>query len=150
MLKSIVLYTEISVSISILGSTRQFSFIPSPNITILQSAVYQCTALTGVSQSDTVPIHWRINGISSTSDSWKSYITSTGITATGAGTLNTTLTIPGEPVLNETTVECIALGLVNGGANADSDSTILYIQGIAVQYMLVLLYLKTDFCFDLV
>ena len=91
--------------------------------------MYPCT-VTGVSQSDTVPIHWRVNEISSTSDSWQSYITSTGITVIGAGTRNTTLTIPGEPVLNETTVECIALGLVNDEAYTDSDSAILYIQGM--------------------
>ena len=92
--------------------------------------MYQC-AVTGVSQSDTVPIHWRVNGISSTSGSaWQSYITSTGITVIGAGTRNTILTVPGEPVLNETTVECIALGLVDGEAYTESDSAILYIQGM--------------------
>ena len=107
----------------------QFSFIPSPNITILQSAVYPCT-VTGVSQSDSVSILWRVNEISSTSGSaWQSYITSTGITVTGVGTPNTTLTIPGEPVLNETTVTCIALGSVNDELYGDSDSAILYIQG---------------------
>ena len=108
--------------------TPQFSFIPSPSITVLQSAVYQCT-VTNVTQSDIVSIHWRVNGTSSTSGSdWQSYINSTGITVTGSAR-NNTLTIPGEPVLNETTVECIALGLVNGEAYADNDSTILYIFG---------------------
>ena len=38
----------------------QFSFIPSPNITILQSAVYQCT-VDGVSDSDTISVHWIVN-----------------------------------------------------------------------------------------
>ena len=108
----------------------QFSFIPSPNITILQSAVYQCTVI-GVGQNDDVAIQWRVNEISSASPSWQSYITSTGITVTGAGTDNTTLTIPGEPVLNETTVKCIATGCVNDGAYSNSSNiSILYIQGI--------------------
>ena len=112
----------------------QFSFIPSPNITILQTAVYQCT-VTGVSQSDSVSILWRVNEISSTSGSaWQSYITSTGITVTGVGTPNTTLTIPGEPVLNETTVTCIALGSVNDELYGDSDGAILYIQGCYNNY----------------
>ena len=91
--------------------------------------MYQC-ALTGVSEGDVESIVWRINGtISSASPSWQSYLASTGITVIGAGTLNTTLTIPGEPVLNETTVECISIGTVSS-----SDSAILYIQGGIIGY----------------
>ena len=146
MLKSIDIHRIKCFDFDFIGSPRQFSFIPSPNITILQSAVYQCQC-TGVGEG--VSINWKVNGISSCSScnescnesAWQSYITSysTGITATGAGTRNSTLTIPGEPVLNETTVECIALGLVDGETYTDSYSAILYIQGITVQYVLVLL-----------
>ena len=113
--------------------TPQFSFIPSPNITILQSAVYQCT-VTDVTQSDTVSIQWRVNGTSSTSDSWQSYLTNTGITVIGVDTLNSTLTIPGDPALNETTVTCLLSGYVNDVLYGDSDSAILYIQGCYNNY----------------
>ena len=107
----------------------QFSFIPSPNITILQSAVYQCAAI-GVSQSDTVSAYWNVNGTSSTSGTaWQSYLTSTGITVIGVGKESTTLTIPGEPALNETAVKCIATGEVNKHFYGNTSTDILYIQG---------------------
>ena len=108
-----------------IGTGPQFSFIPSPNINVLQSAVYQCT-VTDVGDGDIAVMQWRVNEISVTSN-----ITSTGITVAGLGTLNTTLTIPGDSALNETTVKCIAFVLVNGEMDADiyNDSAILYIYG---------------------
>ena len=90
--------------------------------------MYQCTVI-GVTQSDTVSIHWKVNGISSTSSSWQSYITSTGITVIGAGTHYSMLTIPGEPVLNGTTVRCLASGKINDQFFGNTNSDTLYIQG---------------------
>ena len=111
----------------------QFSFIPSPPITILQSAVYQCI-LTDVDQSDAVSIQWSVNDISSSSPSWQSYITSNGITAVGTGTHNTILTIPGgNTTLNRTTVTSLASGVLsNGSSYVNSDDYTLYIQGMIV------------------
>ena len=108
----------------------QFSFIPSPNITILQSAVYQCT-VTGVGQSDDIAIRWNVNGVSSVSPSeWMPYVTSTGVTLVGNDT-ESTLTIPGNTALNLTIlVECIASGVANGEGYYNTSSDVLYIQGI--------------------
>ena len=102
----------------------QFSVTPSPNITTLQSAVFRCTVDVVVS------VTWTINEISSANiPAFQSYISSYGIVVDGNGTQNTTLTIPGDPVLNGTAVQCNALGSVNELYN-ETDSDTLYIQGI--------------------
>ena len=109
----------------------QFSFIPSPNITILQSAVYQC-AVTGVSQSDTVAIQWQINSISSSNYGlFKSYTNIIGIEDHGIGTQNSSVIIPGNNTsLNGTIISCIATGLVKDERlYANRSSSTLYIQG---------------------
>ena len=113
--------------------TIQFSFISSPNITILQSAVYQCT-VTGVSQNDDIAIRWDVNGVSSSSPSeWIPYVTSTGVKIDGTET-DTTLTIPGNTALTLTIlVECIASGVANGVGYYNTNSDVLYIQGMLVQ-----------------
>lgn len=106
-----------------------FSFIPSPNITILQStAVYQCT-LIGAQYNDHVAIYWKINGTGSTYSSFESFISNAGIIVTGKHTRNSTVYIPGDPALNQTTVKCIASGTVNDKSYYTFDSATLYIQG---------------------
>ena len=75
-----------------------------------------------------VPISWTVKNTSSIDGQhFKSYISSYGIIADGAGTQDTTLTIPGDPALNGTVVQCDAMGseLYN-----EVDSDTLYIQGI--------------------
>ena len=85
--------------------------------------------MTGVAQGDTVSIQWSVNDVSSSSPSWQSYTNNTGITVIGAGTESSTLTIPGEPVLNETIVTCLALGDVNEEFYGNTTNDTLYIQG---------------------
>ncbi len=119
----------IIVIITIIGI--QFSFIPSPNITILQSAVYQCT-VTGLDKSDTVAIQWKINSISSSNyDLFKSYTNIIGIEDHGIGTQNSSVIIPGNNTsLNGTIISCIATGLVKDEQlYANRSSSTLYIQG---------------------
>ena len=77
-----------------------------------------------------VPITWTINETSSFNPVFQSYISSYGIVYSGVGTQNTTLTIPGEPVLNGTVVQCNALGKINNELYDEVDSDTLYIQGI--------------------
>ena len=92
--------------------------------------MYQCT-VTGVGQNDDVAIRWNVNGVSSTSPSdWSPYVTSTGVTLVGADT-DTTLTIPGNTALTLTIlVECIASGVASGEGYYNTNSDVLYIQGI--------------------
>ena len=99
----------------------EFSFIPSPNITIHQKAVYKCSVDNGA-----VTVQWNVNGSIST----KSSIIDLGIKTSGAGTQNSSLTIPGNSELNNTIVICIASGLVDGMKYIKSSSDILFIQGI--------------------
>ena len=78
-----------------------------------------------------VPITWTVNETSSANiPVFQSYISSYGIVADGLGTQNTTLTIPGDPVLNGTVVQCHALGFINNELYNEVDSDTLYIQGI--------------------
>ena len=103
----------------------QFSVTPSPNITTLQSAVFRCTV------DVVVPITWTVNETSSVDSMfWESYISSYGIVADGAGTSDSTLTIPGDPVLNGIVVQCCALGFINNELYNEVDSDTLYIQGM--------------------
>ena len=111
-------------------TTGHFLFNPSPNITTQQSAVSRCT-VEGVTANDIVSVHWTVGETTSTSSpSWKSYSTDNGIVADDAGTLDTTLTIPGDPALNGTVVQCVATGLVDGESYVNTDSDTLYIQGM--------------------
>ena len=104
----------------------QFSITPSPNITTLQSAVFRCTVDVVVS------VTWTINETSSANGpAFQSYISSYGIVADCVDTQDTTLTIPGDPALNGTVVQCRAVGVINNNElynEADSDT--LYIQGM--------------------
>ncbi len=104
----------------------QFSVTPSPNITTLQSAVFRCTV------DVVVPVTWTVNGTSSADPMFQSYISSYGIVYSGAGTTDTTLTIPGDPALNGTVVQCRALGIINNDVDLynEVDSDTLYIQGM--------------------
>ena len=77
-----------------------------------------------------VPVTWTVNETSSADSMFQSYISSYGIVYSGAGTQDTTLTIPGDPVLNGTVVQCNALGKINSELYNEVDSDTLYIQGI--------------------
>ena len=98
----------------------QFSFIPSQAITIQQTAVYKCSVDNGVS------IQWNVNDTISTHTS----IINLGIVTYGAATEISSLTIPGNPELNNTIVKCIASGLVDSMNYINSSEAILFIQGI--------------------
>ena len=102
----------------------QFSFSPS-NITIHQTAVYKCSV-----DNNGVSIQWNVNGLLSTDSS----ITDLGIITYGVGTQNSSLTIPGNPELNNTIVTCIASGLVDMMGYFNTSSATLFIQGMPCQY----------------
>ena len=101
----------------------QFSFIPSQAITIQQTAVYKCSV-----DNNGVVIHWNVNGNSSIDSS----IIDLGIITYGFGTQNSSLTIPGNPELNNTIVICIAAGLVDMMGYFNTSSATLFIQGIII------------------
>ena len=71
-----------------------------------------------------------------------SNVSSLGIAVDGIGTQNSTLTIPGDPLLNGTEVTCIASGfLSNDDFYLNQSTAVLYIQGrIVMYYMLIPLY----------
>ncbi len=78
-----------------------------------------------------VPITWTVNETSSANiPVFKSYISSLGIVADDLDTQDTTLTIPGDPVLNGTVVQCNAVGVINNELYVKVDSDTLYIQGM--------------------
>ena len=104
----------------------QFSFIPQA-ITIQQTAVYKCSV-----DNNGVSIQWNVNGTTSTDSS----ITGLGIITYGAATQNTSLTIPGNPELNNTIVTCIASGLVDMVGYVNTSSATLFIQGIVYNIIL--------------
>ena len=106
----------------------QFSFIPSPNITIQQTAVYKCSV-----DNNGVSIQWIVNGVSSTDSS----VTDFGIITYGFGTQNSSLTIPGNLELNNIIVRCVASGYVsNVGNYINSSSATLFIQGMVCNIIL--------------
>ena len=74
---------------------------------------------------------WTVNEtISSASPMFQAYISSYGILYEGAGTQDTSLTIPGNnTALNGTVVECRDI------VNNESDSSTLYIQGMHPQHL---------------
>ena len=102
----------------------RFSFIPSPNVTIHQKAVYKCSV-----DNNGVSIQWIVNGTASTDSS----ITDLGIITYGAAKRNSSLTIPGNPELNNNTIViCVASGLVdNMMGYSNRSSATLFIQGIS-------------------
>ena len=103
----------------------QFFVTPSPNITTLQSAVFRCTV------NVVVGITWTVNETSSADSMfWDSFISSYSIVYSGAGSQDTTLTVPGDPVLNGTVVQCRAVGFINNVLHNEADSDTLYIQGM--------------------
>ncbi len=91
--------------------------------------------VTDVDDYDAVVVIWRVNNISSSSASFQTYADSTGITAVGTNTPSTTLTIPGYPTLNETTVKCIATGDVNNQNYLNTTTAKLYIQGYILTHL---------------
>lgn len=96
-----------------------------------------------VDLSDHVTLAWRVNEISSSSPSFQSYISNYSIVVDGLGTLSSTLTIPGDATLNETTVQCIAAGSVNGEAYLNTNSDILCIQGM-IMYVSIIMTMSRD------
>ena len=100
----------------------QFSFIPSQAIAIHQTAVYKCSV-----DNNGVSIHWNVNENSSTDSS----ITDLGIITYGLATPDSSLTIPGNPELNNTIVTCIASGLVDMVWYSNRSCATLFIQGIS-------------------
>ena len=104
----------------------QFSFIPSQAITIHQTAVYKCSV-----DNNAVSIQWNVNGTTSTDSS----ITDLGIITYGAATQNSSLTIPGNPELNNTIVICIAFELDGFTLNiVNTSNATLLIQGMVYDY----------------
>ena len=78
-----------------------------------------------------VSVTWTVNKTSSADSMFQPYISSYGIVYSGAGTQDTTLTIPGDPVLNGTVVQCRAVGVINNDELYNEvDSDTLYIQGM--------------------
>ena len=121
----IIVYLIIISFDCVTNTGLQFSVTPSPNITTLQSAVFSCTV------DVVVPIGWTVNETSSANiPVFQSYISSYGIVADGLGTQDSTLTIPGDPVLNGTVVQCRAVGVINNVLHNEVDSDTLYIQGM--------------------
>ena len=101
----------------------QFSFIPSQAITIQQTAVYKCSV-----DNNGVSIQWIVNESISTQTS----IVDSGIITSGAGKQNSSLTIPGNPELNNTIVTCIASGLVDKMVYGNKSNATLFIQGTCI------------------
>ena len=60
-----------------------------------------------------------------------------GIITYGVGTQNSSLTIPGNPELNNTIVTCIASGLVDMMGYLNTSNATLFIQGIIICIMLL-------------
>ena len=108
----------------------QFSFMPSPIITIQQTAVYKCSV-----DNNGVSIQWNVNGTTSTDSS----ITDLGIITYGAATQNSSLTIPGNFELNNTIVTCIAAGLVDMMGYFNTSNTTLFIQGMSINIIIIIM-----------
>ena len=107
----------------------QFSFIPSQAITIQQTAVYKCSV-----DNNGVGIQWVVNESTSTQTS----IIDSGIITSGAATQNSSLTIPGNPELNNTIVTCIASGVVDDMQYINSSEATLFIQGSIIICIMLL------------
>ena len=70
-------------------------------------------------------VTWVVNETISNNDN----ITQLGIVTIGAGSPNSSLTIPGYPQYNNTVVTCNAFGFVNDSLYNNFDSATLRIQG---------------------
>ena len=70
-------------------------------------------------------VTWNINGTGSTNNE----IIQLGIVTNGAGSPNSSLTIPGYPQYNNTVVRCNAFGSVDGSNYFNFSESILRIQG---------------------
>ena len=70
-------------------------------------------------------ITWNINGTASSHNE----IIQLGIVTNGAGSPNSSLTIPGYPQYNNTVVRCNAFGFVNGSGYVNFSESTLRIQG---------------------
>ena len=99
----------------------QFTFNPSPNIGVYQVAHYQCSV-----DYKSVIITWSVNGTGSADNK----IIQLGIITNGAGSPNSSLTIPGYPQYNNTVVRCNAFGSVNGNSFFNFNQSTLKIQGV--------------------
>ena len=73
-------------------------------------------------------ITWSINGTGSADNA----IIKLGIVTNGAGSHNSSLTIPGYPQYNNTVVRCNAFGLVDGNSYVNFNQTSLKIQSVLV------------------
>ena len=71
-------------------------------------------------------IVWFVNGTGSADKD----IIQLGIVTNGAGTSNSSLTIPGSPQYNNTVVRCNAFGTMEGNIYVNSSVVTLKIQGI--------------------
>ena len=71
-------------------------------------------------------IQWIVNGTTSTDNS----IEDLGIMTYGVATQNSSVTIPGNPELNNTIVTCIASGLVDMMTYNNRHNATLFIQGM--------------------
>ena len=72
-----------------------------------------------------VAIVWFVNGTGSTNNDTFQL----GIVTSGAGSSNSSLTIPGYPQYNNTVVRCIATGFVDGNLYTNFANATLRIQG---------------------
>ena len=70
-------------------------------------------------------VTWLVNETISNNDN----IIQLGIVTNGAGSPNSSLTIPGYPQYNNTVVRCNAFGFVNGSLYNNFDNATLRIQG---------------------
>ena len=73
-----------------------------------------------------VSVTWNVNGTLSISN----HIIQLGIVTNGAGSPNSSLTIPGYPQYNNTVVRCLAAGFVDGNSYFNFNESTLRIQGI--------------------
>ena len=98
------------------------TFSPSPNISVGQEAVFNCYNEVYLEPA------WYINGetLEHPSNADRS-----DIAVISEGTFNTTLIIDGLIENDRTTVQCVAIGLVNGTFQSNtSDIYTLFIQGM--------------------
>ena len=98
----------------------QFIFIPSPNIGVYQLAHYQCSV-----DNTGWGITWNVNETSSRHED----VIKLGIVTNGAGSPNSSLTIPGYPQYNNTVVTCIASRHVDDNLYTNFNVSTLRIQG---------------------
>ena len=111
---------EWSIFLHCIVSAVQFIFIPSPNIGVNQPAHYQCSV-----DHNGVLITWTVNETSSANNK----IIQLGIVTNGAGSSNSSLTIPGYPQYNNTVVRCHGFGEVDGNNYNNFSESTLRIQG---------------------